>query len=138
MKLRLSIVCVLLCLAAVSAYAQATSSSVKMARLKYGGGGDWYNDPSCEVNLMNYVRRHTNIQAASVYEYVDVSTDNIFLYPMLFMTGHGTVSFSDAEIRRLRLYLENGGFLYVDDDYGMDATDLCAVRRRSRVRFVHI
>lgn len=102
--------------------AQSATSAVKMARLKYSGGGDWYNDPSCEVNLMNFVRQNTNIQAAPVYEYVDVATDNIFLYPMLFLTGHGTVSFSDADVRRLRSYLENGGFLYVDDDYGLDAS----------------
>ena len=100
----------------------AQSSSVKMARLKYSGGGDWYNDPSCEVNLMNFVRQNTNIQAAPVYEFVDIGTDNMFLYPILFMTGHGTVSFSDADVKRLRAYLENGGFLYVDDDYGMDAS----------------
>lgn len=102
--------------------AQAATSAVKMARLKYSGGGDWYNDPSCEVNLMNFVRQNTNIQAAAVYEYVDIGSDNIFLYPMLFLTGHGTVSFSDAEVKRLRAYLENGGFLYVDDDYGLDAS----------------
>ncbi len=101
---------------------QSTASAVKLARLKYGGGGDWYNDPSAEVNLLNFVRQNTNINVAAVYEYVDLNSDNIFLYPMLFLTGHGNVSFSDAEAKRLRAYLDNGGFLYIDDDYGMDAS----------------
>lgn len=95
-------------------------SGVKLARLKYGGGGDWYNDPSAEVNLLRYVRANTNINVEPVYEYVDLSSDNLFQYPLIFMTGHGTVNFSDSEARKLRSYLENGGFLYIDDDYGMD------------------
>lgn len=95
-------------------------SGIKLARLKYGGGGDWYNDPSAEVNLLRYVRSNTNINVEPVYEYVDLSSDNLFQYPLIFMTGHGTVNFSDAEARKLRSYLENGGFLYIDDDYGMD------------------
>ena len=95
-------------------------SAVKLARLKYGGGGDWYNDPSSEVNLLRYVSAQTNIKVDPVYEFVDLESDNLFQYPLVFMTGHGTVNFSTAEARRLRAYLENGGFLYVDDDYGMN------------------
>jgi hypothetical protein len=97
-------------------------SAFKIARLKYSGGGDWYNDPSSEINLLRYVRANTNISVEPVYEFVDLASDNIFLYPMLFMTGHGTVNLSTAEARRLRSYLDNGGFLYIDDDYGMDAS----------------
>ncbi|MBU3678679.1 MAG: DUF4159 domain-containing protein [Candidatus Kapabacteria bacterium] len=100
--------------------APASGSAVKVARVKYSGGGDWYNDPSAEINLLKYVRAHTSIAVEPVYEYVDLGTDNLFLYPVLFMTGHGTVSFTDAELRNLRAYLTNGGFLYIDDDYGMD------------------
>lgn len=102
--------------------AQTQESAVKLARVKYSGGGDWYNDPSAEINLLKYVSTHTNIQVNPVYEYVDLATDNLFLYPMIFMTGHGTVAFSDTEVKKLRAYLQQGGFLYVDDDYGMDAT----------------
>lgn len=114
----------MLLLAAVPLLAQqsASSSAIKLARVKYAGGGDWYNDPSAEVNLLRYVSSHTNITVDPVYEYVDLATDNIFLYPLLFMTGHGTIALSDADVRRLRAYLEQGGFLYVDDDYGMDAS----------------
>mgnify|MGYP000406874581 CR=1 FL=1 len=95
-------------------------SSFRIARLKYSGGGDWYNDPSAEVNLLQYIRQNTNIPVEPRYEYVDISSDNIFLYPMLFLTGHGNITLTDAEARRLRAYLDNGGFLYIDDDYGLD------------------
>ncbi len=92
----------------------------KIARLKYGGGGDWYNGPSEEVNLLNYIKNNTNIKVKPEYIFVDLSTDEIFSFPFLFMTGHGNVVFSNEEAMRLRKYLENGGFLYADDDYGMD------------------
>lgn len=92
----------------------------KIARLKYNGGGDWYNDPSEEVNLLTFVAQKTNIKTEPVYEFVDLTSGNIFAYPFLFMTGHGNVVFSDSEAKKLRAYLENGGFLYVDDDYGLD------------------
>ena len=95
-------------------------SKFKIARLKYSGGGDWYNDPSAEVNLLKFVAQNTNIKTNPVYEFVDLSSGNIFSYPFLFMTGHGNVVFSDNEAKKLRAYLENGGFLYVDDDYGLD------------------
>jgi len=95
-------------------------SAVKLARLKYSGGGDWYNDPSGEVNLLRYVKANTNINVDPVYEFVDLSSDNVFLYPLIFMTGHGTVNFSATEAKKLRAYLDNGGFLYIDDDYGMN------------------
>ncbi|HRP01936.1 MAG TPA: DUF4159 domain-containing protein [Candidatus Kapabacteria bacterium] len=99
---------------------ESNSSLITLARLKYSGGGDWYNDPSGEVNLLNYVRKNTNLNVNPVYEYVDLNTDKVFDYPILFLTGHGSISFTDSEVRRLRAYLENGGFLYVDDDYGLD------------------
>jgi hypothetical protein len=95
-------------------------SAVKLARVKYSGGGDWYNDPSAEINLLKYVAAHTNIKVAPVYKYVDLASDNLFLYPLIFITGHGNMNFTDEEAKRLRIYLENGGFLYIDDDYGLD------------------
>lgn len=100
-------------------YAQ-NQGAFQIARLKYNGGGDWYNDPSAEVNLLNYVKAHTNIQVKAEYKFVDLGSDEIFSYPFLFMTGHGNIVFTDMEAERLRKYLENGGFLYVDDDYGLD------------------
>lgn len=108
--------------AADIAFAQSprVSSAFKIARLKYSGGGDWYNDQSGEVNLLRFVRENTNINVEPTYEFVDVNSEQLFTYPFLFMTGHGNVAFSEQEVRRLRAYLENGGFLYADDDYGMD------------------
>ena len=111
--------------------AVAQQSAVKLARVKYSGGGDWYNDPSGEVNLLKFVRQHTNIAVEPAYEFVDLSSDNVFLYPVLFLTGHGNVNFSDGEVKRLRAYLQNGGFLYIDDDYGLDA----AIRREMKKVF---
>ncbi len=97
-----------------------TESRFKIARLKYSGGSDWYNDPSEEVNLLKFVAANTNIKTEPAYEFVDLSSGNIFAYPFLFMTGHGNIVFSESEAAKLRTYLENGGFLYVDDDYGLD------------------
>ncbi len=103
----------------------------KIARLKYGGGGDWYNDPSAEINLLKFIAQNTNIKTNPKYEFVDLSTGNIFAYPFLFMTGHGNVVFSDSDAKKLRSYLESGGFLLIDDDYGLDK----AVRRELKKVF---
>ena len=107
------------------------SSAFVIARVKYGGGGDWYNDQSAEVNMLEYIRKNTTIEVRPTFEYVELSSDNIFNYPLLFLTGHGNVLFSESEVTRLRAYLENGGFLYIDDDYGMDT----AIRREMRKVF---
>jgi hypothetical protein len=106
---------------ATSADAQARlESQFRIGRLKYSGGGDWYNDPSADVNLLKFAREEAGVDADARYEFVEISSERLFSYPFLFMTGHGNVVFSQAEAQRLRLYLERGGFLYVDDDYGMD------------------
>lgn len=120
------ILCVALCLLLVPtdvlAQTHAEGSAIRLARVKYAGGGDWYNDPSAEVNLLRYIRTNTSMNVDPAYEYVDLATDNLFLYPVIFMTGHGTVAFTDSDVKRLRSYLDNGGFLYIDDDYGMDTS----------------
>src|SRR4030065_1590355 len=97
-----------------------TKDGFQIARLKYQGGGDWYNDPSAEVNLLNFIEQNTNIKVDARYQFVDLSSDEIFSYPFLFMTGHGNIVFSKDEVYRLRTYLENGGFLYFYDEYGPD------------------
>ena len=117
---------IIICLAGllfpIYSFAQSgkVSSALKIARLKYNGGGDWYNDPQEEVNLLNFVKLSTVVDVDPVYEFVEITSDKFFTYPFIFMTGHGSITFSDVEVRRLRTYLENGGFMYVDDDYGMD------------------
>ena len=97
------------------------STSFKIVRLQYSGGGDWYNDPSAEVNMMEYLKKNTVIDVDEPKFYsVDISSDDIFNYPFIFITGHGNINFSDTEVKRLKEYLERGGFLYADDDYGMN------------------
>jgi hypothetical protein len=98
------------------------NSSFKIARLKYNGGGDWYNDPNEEINLLKFIAQNSLVDVLPVYEFVEIGDDKFFSYPFIFMTGHGNIVFSDSEVKRLRTYLENGGFLYADDDYGMDKT----------------
>jgi hypothetical protein len=114
----------------VNLYSQ-NETGFQIARLKYSGGGDWYNDPSAEVNLLKFVQANTNIKVKAEYKFVDVSSDEIFSYPFLFLTGHGNVVFSADEAKRLRSYLEKGGFLYIDDDYGLDK----AIRREMKKVF---
>ena len=104
----------------VNAQTGRIESQFRIARLKYAGGGDWYNDPSAEVNLLVFAHRTAGLDADPKYEFVEIGSDNFFTYPFLFMTGHGNIAFSEYEVRRLRDYLEHGGFLYADDDYGMD------------------
>jgi hypothetical protein len=96
------------------------SSALKIARVKYAGGGDWYNDPSAEVNLLTFIHQQTGMDVDARYGFVDLGDDKLFTYPFLFMTGHGNIALKDNEVHQLRIYLENGGFLYADDDYGMD------------------
>lgn len=108
-----------------------SETEFQIARLKYSGGGDWYNDPSAEVNLLKFVQANTNIKVNAEYKFVDISSDEIYSYPFLFLTGHGNIVFSTDEVNRLRKYLEGGGFLYVDDDYGMDK----AIRRELKKVF---
>ncbi len=105
-----------------------SETGFQIARLKYSGGGDWYNDPSAEVNLLNFVQANTNIKVKAEYKFVDISSDEIFSYPFLFLTGHGNIVLSADEAKRLRTYLDNGGFLYIDDDYGLDK----AIRREMK------
>lgn len=106
-------------------------SAFVIARLKYSGGGDWYNDPTAEINMLTYLRQKVGMNVRPTFEYVDLSSDNIFRYPLLFLTGHGNITMSDGEAKRLRTYLEKGGFLYIDDDYGLDT----AIRREMRKVF---
>ena len=122
------LIAILILCCAASAFAQQSgdpklNSVFKIVRLKYTGGGDWYNDPSAEINMMDYLKKNTTIDIdESKFYSVDISSDEIFDYPFILITGHGNINFSDSEVKRLRSYLEKGGFLYADDDYGMDVS----------------
>ncbi len=93
-----------------------------MARVHYRGGGDWYNDPSSIPNLCRFIREKTTLDMPDERVDVTLLDEDLFSYPILFITGHGQIVFSPEEAARLRTYLLRGGFLFVDDDYGMDAS----------------
>jgi hypothetical protein len=105
----------------VTALFGLAGAQLQIARLKYEGGGDWYNDPDAIPNLAKEINSRTNMRVSIDEAQVSLLEDRLYQYPFLFMTGHGNISFSDDEVERLRQYLEKGGFLYADDDYGMDA-----------------
>lgn len=107
-------------LAQTSTLAQSDDSSLTLARIKYRGGGDWYNDPSSLKNLIEYSKSRLPISINSEYDDVSVGSRDLFNYPFAFLTGHGTISLNRAEASNLKAYLDNGGFLYIDDDYGLD------------------
>ncbi len=104
-------------------------SQVKIAQLKYGGGGDWYANPSALKNLIKFTNDNISTNIASTYDIVDINTDKIYSYPFIHMTGHGNVVFNDTHIKSLKTYLENGGFLHIDDNYGMHNYILREIKR---------
>ncbi|MCK0130646.1 DUF4159 domain-containing protein [Flavobacteriaceae bacterium F08102] len=95
-------------------------SAQQVAILKYGGGGDWYANPTAVPNLVKYCNEHIQTYIEEKIETVEASSTEIFNYPIVFMTGHGNVSFSAEEIDGLRKYLLAGGFLHISDNYGLD------------------
>ena len=119
-RMRLALLAVLSA-ATVSAPAAQAQGAVQVARVQYGGGGDWYSgDPL--PTLLAYVRQHTLLDVDPEPVTVELSSDRLFTVPVLFLNGHGNVVFTEAEAGRLRRYLEGGGFLIVNDDYGLDAS----------------
>ena len=102
--------------------AQSPALLFTIAQLHYGGGGDWYANPSSLPNLLRFLKENTAIEAADEPAQVQLVDEELFSYPYIYMTGHGNVSFSPEEVLRLRRYLESGGFLHADDNYGMDAS----------------
>jgi hypothetical protein len=91
-----------------------------IARVKYGGGGDWYGDEQSLTELLAFVRQETLLDVAPKEDVVELTSNKLFTYPYLYLTGHGNVHFTDDEAERLRRYLDGGGFLHIDDNYGLD------------------
>ena len=114
----------LLLLAAAGVQAQTAPPGARafgIARLKYGGGGDWYEDRTSLVNLLRALRERTTIPVSSDREaIVEPGSASLFQYPFVFACGHGNIKFTDAEVKNLRRYLTGGGFLWVDDDFGIE------------------
>ncbi len=95
------------------------SFSQDIAVLKYKGGGDWYGNPTSIPNLITFCNMNINTKINAKPETVETGSSDIFQYPFIHMTGHGNVFFSDVDADNLRNYLISGGFLHIDDNYGM-------------------
>lgn len=112
----------LLALAVVTVLGTGSTAPAPLTigRLQYEGGGDWYGNPSSLPNLLRHIRQHTSIPVEPRERVVTPSGRDLWDLPYIYMTGHGNVHFSDQDVVSLRRYLENGGFLHADDNYGMD------------------
>ncbi len=97
-----------------------SQGTYQLAVLKYNGGGDYYANPTAVPNLVNFCNTNLGTSISKDVPYVEVGSPDLFLYPFIHMTGHGNVVFSAAEADNLRTYLLGGGFLHIDDNYGMD------------------
>jgi hypothetical protein len=100
--------------------AGSLSQAQEIALLKYNGGGDWYANPTSLPNLIKFSNQNINTKIKSKPGTVEPASPDLFGYPFVHMTGHGNVVFNDAEVINLRNYLTSGGFLHIDDNYGMD------------------
>jgi len=92
----------------------------QIALLKYGGGGDWYANPTSLINLVKFCNKNLGTNISENIATVEVGSNDIFNFPFVHMTGHGNVIFSEKEAKNLRNYLTGGGFLHISDNYGMD------------------
>ncbi|WP_159800436.1 DUF4159 domain-containing protein [Flavobacterium sp. MK4S-17] len=92
----------------------------EIAVLKYSGGGDWYGNPTSLPNLAKFCNANINTKISPRIATVEAGSADLFSYPFIHMTGHGNVVFNDNDVANLRNYLNGGGFLHIDDNYGMD------------------
>lgn len=97
-----------------------TIQAQEIALLKYSGGGDWYANPTSLTNLIKFCNQNINTRLKPKAAVVEPSSPELFSYPFVHMTGHGNVVFSNNDATNLRAYLSSGGFLHIDDNYGMD------------------
>ncbi len=100
--------------------AASLANALVIGRVKYEGGGDWYSDPGSLQNLAAYTARVTGMELDADERVVELDDPQLNALPLLYLTGHGRISLSDMQADRLRAYLETGGFLHVDDNYGLD------------------
>jgi hypothetical protein len=100
--------------------ASGQNSGVKIALVKYNGGGDWYSDPTALPNLIEFCNSNLNTNINPEPSTIEIGSAEIFNFPFLHLTGHGNIVLSENEAINLRVYLEGGGFLHCDDNYGID------------------
>jgi len=103
-----------------SLFSNAQNTSVKIALAKYSGGGDWYSDPTALPNLIKFCNQNLNTNINPEPATIEVGSPEILNYTYVELTGHGNIIFSESDAMNLRTYLEAGGFLHADDNYGMD------------------
>ena len=111
---------VIVSLLVLSVQLVAQESNLKIAFLKYSGGGDYYANPTSLPNLVEFCNKNLNMNLNKETPYIEVGSPELFDFPFVHMTGHGNVVFSSSEAENLRNYLRGGGFLHIDDNYGMD------------------
>lgn len=105
------------------------ASRLTIAQLQYGGGGDWYANPSGLPNLLSEIRKRTGLPVVERPAQTRLTDPNLWNYPFIYVTGHGTIRLTQEEVGILRQYLERGGFLHVDDNYGLDESFRREIRR---------
>lgn len=98
----------------------AQQPTLKIAKLKYGGGGDWYANKTALPNLIAFCNKELDTNLFPEEDVVEAGSTQIFQYPFIYMTGHGNVIFTDSEAKNIRNYLISGGFLHIDDNYGLN------------------
>ena len=109
--------------------AQSAGEKFVIAQVQYGGGGDWYGDQTTISNWLKILRARTDIEAAEERVIVKLTDRNLYQYPMLYIVGHGNIRLTEEEVKALRFYLTHGGFLFVNDDYGLDESFRREIRR---------
>ena len=97
-----------------------TEPTYKIAKIKYNGGGDWYGDRTALTNLIKFCNDNLKTNIKPEEDVVEVGSETLFNYPFVFLTGHGNIIFSAQEVKNLRKYLTGGGFLHIDDNYGLN------------------
>ena len=98
------------------------AQSFSVARVHYGGGGDWYSDPSSIPNLLTYLEKNTPVSTVNEDIHIKLTDKDIYQYPYLYLTGHGNIRLTENEVISLRSILMDNGFLHADDNYGLDAS----------------
>ena len=104
----------------LTSFGPAPAANLTIARLQYDGGGDWYANPSSIPNLLKAINERTSLKVEPTEARISLKDDRLWDHPFLHVTGHGEMKFSDLEVTRLREYLNRGGFLHVDDNYGLN------------------
>ena len=108
---------------------QASDVPITIAQVHYGGGGDWYGDATTIKNWLQLLRSRTDIETANDRVIIKLTDHTLYQYPILYLVGHGNIRLAESEVEALRDYLKNGGFLFANDDYGLDKSFRREMRR---------